>query len=122
MSDRAPQQVFKTKEQPPTANRGDVWTDGKTFKRVYSRGGAWENVNLGSKHPDEDWPEQETSDEHQESGPETLGEPEQVSVGSGESAPGDGDDGKASGSAAGEPQTGPIEGEGVDGNGSPVLE
>jgi hypothetical protein len=85
---------------PRVAKIGDVWTDGKTFKRVLSRGSAWENVNLGSKHPDEVLPlkhgQQEVDDEQQQAtGAEAGRQRAEVPSGAGESAPGNGDDGQA---------------------------
>ena len=131
MTDRAPQQIFQQLHMPEQASRGDVWTDGETFKRVYSRGGAWENCNLGSKHPDEDWPEGDSHVE-QESGPETGGHTSEVSLGTSEPASGDGDDGQDPAESGEGQESAPLieedsdvrdddEGEGIDANGSPVL-
>lgn len=39
--------------EPRNAAVGDAWTDGKSFKRVLSRGRSWENVNIGATHQDE---------------------------------------------------------------------
>lgn len=141
--------IHKQSGTPVGAHTGDAWLDPKgSFKRVLSRGGAWENVNLGEKHRDEVDHEQEQRAEPEQREPGGT----EVSSGAGESAPGDGDDGEtvseSSGgrgtenagvtapaghetnddvSGDGEPltSTGPIEGgaegEGVDGNGSPVV-
>lgn len=117
--------IHEQTHQPRNAKVGDAWTDGKSFKRVLSRGGAWENVNLGSKHPDEvdhDAAEQRPEAEQQQQG---AGE---SSDGSGELPQGDGDNGQVPGGAAGQGQqesepvapTSPETG-GVDGNGSPVV-
>lgn len=109
---------------PIGASIGDAWVDPHgSFKRVLSRGGAWENVNPGAKHPDEVDHEQGTQPEAQ------LGdESSEVPSGTGESASGNGDDGQAPESAVdGEENAGlttggdGFEGEGVDGNGSPVV-
>lgn len=111
--------IYKTKHIPVLRPQiGDVWTDEKTFKRVYSRGGAWENVNLGSKHPDE-------ADHEQSNEPkaEQRHDSTQVSGGAGEPASGDGDDGKTvpeSGVGAG-PQDPVLTGPGIDANGSDVF-
>ena len=75
---------------PAGAAVGDVWTDDKTYKRVLSRGGAWENVDLGAKHPDE------VDDNGGQSGAEAGGQSSQVSDGSDSTAQGDGDDGEDS--------------------------
>ncbi len=140
--------IFKQVLMPTGAKTGDAWVCPKgTFKRVLSRGGAWENVNLGETHRDEVDHEQEQRGERTE--PEQReSDGTEVPVGTGESTSGNGDDGKTlsesggdSGpqdsvlsepaghesnddvSKTGEPltSTGPIEGEGVDGNGSPVV-
>ena len=138
--------IHKQATLPAHASTGDVWLDPKgSFKRVLSRGGAWENVNLGSKHPDEVDHEQGAQPEA-----EQRDESTEVSGGTGESAPGNGDDGETLSEPSGERgpedtllegfQTGesgstsepssppsqpsteaPPEGEGVDGNGSPVV-
>ena len=137
---------------PQGAKTGSAWLcPNNSFKRVLSRGGAWENVQPGTKHPDE----KDHDDEQvkQEPGAEAQREPEQVPGGSGEPAPGDGGNGQAvseSGEQPGtqnagvalvtaeHPTTGeepesvvdpesleevekPAEGEGVDANGSPVV-
>lgn len=126
--------IYKQHHIPPqNAVIGSVWLcPVNSFKRVLSRGGAWENVNLGSKHPDE-----KDHDDEQSTQPETKqrNESPEVSLGASESASGDGDDGKAvSESSVGRgaedavlmgfgeaPGPGVGEGEGVDGNGSPVV-
>ncbi len=146
--------IHKQHTLPTHAKIGDAWVcPHKSFKRVLSRGGAWENVNLGETHRDEVNHEQEQRSERAEPEQREPGSAE-VSVGSDQSAQGAGDDGQVSGvstdggiggeensgvsepagheasddvSDTGEPltSTGPIEGgsegEGVDGNGSPVV-
>lgn len=88
--------IYRTIDLPRNAQIGDAWVGPREdFKRVLSRGGAWENVNLGSKHPDE-----KDHDDEQSKQPEAeqrVDSPE-VSLGTGESPPGDGDDGQMSGS------------------------
>ena len=126
--------IHKQERIPVHASIGDVWTDEKSFKRVLSRGGAWENVNLGARHPDEVSNEQVTQPEAQLGNDGT-----EVSGGAGESAPGNGDDGQTvpeSGLGTGAANTGlpddsaPIEvvahptaqeGPGIDANGSDVF-
>jgi hypothetical protein len=83
--------IHKQLNLPTNAQPGDAWVHPKgEFKRVLSRGGAWENVNLGSTHPDEVDHEQVTQPEAQ------LGdESAEVPSGAGESASGNGDDGQA---------------------------
>lgn len=40
-------------ESPPrNARPGDAW-EGPGFKRVLSKGGSWDNINVGGTHPDE---------------------------------------------------------------------
>ncbi len=135
---------FEQHQMPTGAKPGDAWVCPKgTFKRVLSRGGAWENVNLGETHRDEVDHEQSAQPEA-----EQRDESSEVPVGTGESTSGNGDDGETVSEPSGErgPQdsvlsepaghetnddvsetgepltsTGPIEGEGVDGNGSPVV-
>lgn len=119
--------IYKQHQTPAHANVGDAWVcPHNSFKRVLSRGGAWENVNLGETHRDEVNHEQEQR--------EPGAEPEQresdsteVPGGSGESTSGNGDNGEtvpeSSGGLSGSEDTSvdPSEGEGVDGNGSPVV-
>jgi hypothetical protein len=46
--------IYKQHHQPAGAKTGSAWVCPKgTFKRVLSRGGAWENLNIGSTHHDE---------------------------------------------------------------------
>lgn len=147
--------IHNQQHQPRHAQVGDAWTDGKSFKRVLSRGGAWENVNLGATHPDEVDHDKQQREREQRVKPEQqgrVGGEVPGGSGSGEPAQGSGDDGKdaagagnggqegqpvtgegaasggdaqtsATGSEAGSqspaPSTAP--GEGVDGNGSPVV-
>lgn len=122
--------IYKQHHQPQGAVTGSVWLcPHKSFKRVLSRGGAWENVNLGETHPDE-----KDHDDEQSAQPETEQrlESTEVPLGTGESAPGDGDNGEAVSEPSG--QRGPEDqsvgdqpepvvdrGEGFDGNGSPVV-
>lgn len=131
--------IYKQHHIPQNAVIGSVWLcPNESFKRVLSRGGAWENVNPGSKHPDE-----KDHDDEQSAQPETeqRNESPEVPVGAGESAPGDGDNGEAVSEPGGErgtedsgvepdtsfdeagidPEEIPPEEPGVDGNGSPVL-
>lgn len=116
--------IHKQSFQPRTAQCGDVWTDGVSFKRVLSRGGAWENVNLGSKHIDE------VDHDKQEQRPEAVVQQQGSGVdggagGAGAGPQGAGDDGQVSRSIDGQKGPGevtdPVEGEGVDGDGSPVV-
>lgn len=87
--------IHKQPSMPINAQPGDAWVHPKgEFKRVLSRGGAWENVNLGSTHPDEVDHEQVTQPEAQ------LGDDgTEVSSRTGESASGNGDDGQDADSA-----------------------
>lgn len=81
---------------PQGAKTGSVWEcPNKSFKRVLSRGGAWENVQPGTQHPDE---RDHDDDQAKEPGPQTEQrfEDTEVSGGTGESAPGDGNDGQVS--------------------------
>ena len=132
--------IYKQHHLPQDAKTGSVWLcPNNSFKRVLSRGGAWENVNLGSTHPDEKDHEDEQT---QEPGPETEpGDSDaEVSGGTGESASGDGDDGQATDADdAGEKDESVTDsnpanldqdyddpersddGEGIDANGSPVV-
>lgn len=103
---------------------GSVWLcPHNSFKRVLSRGGAWENVNLGSKHPDEKDHEGVESYE-QSTQPETeqrVDSPE-VPSGTGEPTPGNGDNGETVSEPSGE--RGPEDtgiGEGVDSDPPPVV-
>jgi hypothetical protein len=85
--------IHEQTNMPTRATTGDVWLGPKgEFKRVLSRGGAWENVNLGSKHPDEVSHEQ---DQLQRPEAEQRVESPEVPAGAGESTPGNGDDGEA---------------------------
>lgn len=93
------QRVFDQATMPESAEVGDVWTDQVNFKRVFSRGGAWENVNLGSRHPDE--PVEETTDERS-TGAEAGGSGTDVPEQPDSAAQGAGDDGQASEPASGE--------------------
>lgn len=153
--------IYKQHHQPESAVTGSVWLcPNGSFKRVLSRGGAWENVNLGSTHPDEKdhdddvrSDEGETNEQIESERPETEQQLEggEVSGGAGESAQGDGDDGQVPDTdefrsedpgvalEANEHPEGqepvseslnpesletvemPKDGEGVDGNGSPVV-
>lgn len=136
--------IYKQHHLPQNAAIGSVWLcPHNSFKRVLSRGGAWENVNLGSTHPDE-----KDHDNEQSTQPETeqRNDSPEVSIGADQSAPGNGDNGETvSESSVGRgaedisvksdsvsqstPETGPAEstvpvateGEGFDGNGSPVV-
>lgn len=116
--------IYKQHQTPAHANVGDAWVcPHNSFKRVLSRGGAWENVNLGEKHRDEVEHEQESSAQ-----PEAVAGDDSAEVpsGTGESAPGNGDDGETVSEPSGErgsedTSVDPPEGEGVDGNGSPVV-
>lgn len=111
--------IHKQAALPTKAQVGDAWVDPQgTFKRVLSRGGAWENVNLGSKHPDE-----------ADHGSEQRSEAEQqnvstdISAGTDPVSQGDGDNGEVPGTGQepeGAKDTG-LEDGGVDGNGSPVV-
>lgn len=144
--------IYKQHQTPEHAKVGDAWVcPHKSFKRVLSRGGAWENVNLGSTHSDEVDHEQEQRIEWSEPKQrESIGT--KVSSGAGESSQGNGDDGQMPGTPNGgeensgvvhtpeapenpvnnsteaDPETSEgfrrvesFEGEGVDGNGSPVV-
>src|SRR5688572_3477572 len=86
--------IYKQHHTPENAVIGSVWVcPNGSFKRVLSRGGAWENVNPGSTHPDE-----KDHDDEQSAQPETEQRdtsPEVPDVGSDQSASGDGDDGEA---------------------------
>lgn len=114
--------IHKQSNMPVHAQTGDAWVCPKgTFKRVLSRGGAWENVNLGEKHRDEVDHEQSAQPEA-----EPGDDGAEVSSGTGESAPGDGNNGETVPESSGERGSedtvlDPPEGEGVDGNGSPVV-
>lgn len=132
--------IYKQHHQPAGAVIGSVWLCPMgSFKRVLSRGGAWENVNLGSKHPDE-----KDHDDEQSTQPKTeqRDESSEVSGGADQSTSGNGDDGEAVSEPGGErgPEDPvleepvinpdsleeieieiPSEGEGVDANGSPVV-
>lgn len=130
--------IYKQHHMPQHAEIGSAWLcPNGSFKRVLSRGGAWENVNPGSTHPDE-----KDHDDEQSAQPEAeqRNDSPEVSVGAGESAPGNGDDGQVPSVPTGEEDTGVDlpeadinpdsleeievdikEGEGVDGNGSPVV-
>lgn len=127
--------IHKQSNMPVHANVGDAWEcPHKSFKRVLSRGGAWENVNLGETHRDEVEHEQQSGSEAEPG----VDSPE-ISVGAGESTSGDGNDGETvsepSGGLSGSEDPGVIgpapteeelqkfvqEGSGVDGNGSPVV-
>lgn len=103
--------IHKQPNMPTSAQPGDAWVHPKgEFKRVLSQGGAWENVNLGSTHPDEVDHEQGAQPEAQ------LGDDStEVPSGTGESASGNGDDGQAADPAdVGQEDSG-VEGtEGVD--------
>lgn len=136
--------IHKQFAMPAHAKTGDVWlAPDNSFKRVFSRGHSWENVNIGQTHPDEAKSHEQVKQVQQPS----VQVPERPSA----DAQGDGDDGEAPASAVeGEQQapeevTGltvdqlppgailmraedgtlvydtPPQGEGVDGNGSPVV-
>lgn len=87
--------IYKQHHLPPSnAVMGSVWLcPHNSFKRVLSRGGAWENVNPGSKHPDE---KDHDDEPQQQPGPEALtgDDSPEVPLGTGESAPGDGNNGE----------------------------
>lgn len=105
--------IHKTTQIPSNAKVGDVWTDETSFKRVLSRGGAWENVNLGATHPDEvkhDDAEQRPEAEQRQQDPRVGG----GAVGTTAVSQGDGNDGQVSGGAvgAGQQESGEVEGEG----------
>jgi hypothetical protein len=113
--------IYKQSNMPTGAQVGDAWVcPHKSFKRVLSRGGAWENVNLGETHRDEVNHEQGAQPEA-----EQRDESSEVPSGAGESAPGDGNDGETLSESSGDGEEDtvldPPEGEGVDGNGSPVV-
>lgn len=112
--------IYTQSEIPSNARAGDAWVaPDQSFKRVLSRGHSWENVNIGSKHPDEA--------DHEQAKVEQP--PVQVSGGTSAGAQGDGDNGQGATGTSDEigqkqPEAvagGPFEGEGVDGNGSPVV-
>ena len=110
--------IYKQHHQPQGAVTGSVWLcPQNSFKRVLSRGGAWENVNIGAKHPDE-----RDHDDEQEQRPETeqRNESPEVPLGAIESTQGTGDDGQAL-PESGEQSEDQGVGEGVDANGSPVV-
>lgn len=119
--------IYESDTMPEHAQIGDAWTDGQTFKRVLSRGRSWENVPLGANHPDEADHEQQLREREAAEQKRAL----QVSGGTSESTQGNGDDGQSSASTEQSQQdtavTAEVEpekesaGEGVDGNGSPVL-
>lgn len=119
--------IYEQVLMPTGAQVGDAWVcPHKSFKRVLSRGGAWENVNLGETHRDEVNHEQEQR--------EPGAEPEQresdsteVPGGTGESTSGNGDDGETVSEPSehaertGAQVAGVEEEPGIDGNGSPVV-
>lgn len=146
--------IYKQHHMPQHAAIGSSWLcPNGSFKRVLSRGGAWENVNPGATHPDEkDHDDEQQQSERAETQPGV--DSTEVPVGAGEPSPGDGDNGQVSGSghvgegtenpgvgaedfptgelskSTSEPSSPPSapstealvsEGEGVDGNGSPVV-
>jgi hypothetical protein len=136
--------IYKQHSMPQGAQTGSAWVcPHGSFKRVLSRGGAWENVTPGTTHPDE------VSHEEKKQRPkaEQRVDVAEVPSGTGESTQGDGDNGEVSGVPVAEPEDpgvtfdsasepdstgqsapsteaanndGP-QGEGVDGNGSPVV-
>lgn len=134
--------IYKQHHMPQQAVIGSVWLcPSGSFKRVLSRGGAWENVNPGSKHPDE-----KDHDDEQQQVQRTETQPgndsPEVSAGTGEPSSGNGDDGQVSRGEhvdEGAENTGvdlpeaiinpdsleeieiDVQGEGVDANGSPVV-
>lgn len=114
--------IFKTSYVPVLNPQvGDVWTDEKSFKRVYSRGHAWENVNLGERHPDEANHEQSNEPKAEQ----RLDDP-QISGGASESASRNGDDGQAVpessvGAGSQDIELTASEGPGIDANGSDVF-
>ena len=114
--------IYKTAKLPVlTPSVGDVWLcPHGSFKRVLSRGGAWENVNLGSKHPDEKDHDYEQSSQ---SKAEQRDENTEISSGAGKSSSGNGDDGEMPGGGRdGEgSEDASLKGEGVDGEGSEVV-
>lgn len=90
--------IHRQAELPTKAQIGDAWVDPQgTFKRVLSRGGAWENVNLGSKHPDE----VDHGSEQQRPEAEQQNVSANVSAGTDPVSPGDGNDGEVSGTEQG---------------------
>lgn len=112
--------IHKQTEMPINAKVGDAWTDiEETFKRVFSQGGAWENVAPGSRHPDEVnhvETEERPEAQHGDDGAEVSGGPS-------EPAPGNGDNGEMPVSNGGGQENSPlVEGvEGVDSNTPPVV-
>lgn len=135
--------IYKQHHMPQHAVIGSAWLcPNDSFKRVLSRGGAWENVSPGTTHPDErDHDDEQQQNERTET--EQRVDSTEVPAGAGESAPGDGDDGQVSGGGhvgEGAEDTSVItetriveeigdgtitlrkpEEPGVDANGSPVL-
>lgn len=114
--------IYTQTTLPTQAKTGDAWVcPHKSFKRVLSRGGAWENVNLGETHRDEVDHEQSAQPEAEQRDEGT----EVSDVGTDQSASGDGDDGETVSESSGDGEEDPgvdtDEGEGVDGNGSPVV-
>jgi hypothetical protein len=106
------QQVFEQAEIPTGAVQvGDVWTDSKTFKRVWSSGHAWENCELGHKHPDEPV---EGDDDEQQSRAKSVGDTGEVSSRTGKSASRDGDHGKAADAASVGAETEGVDEEEID--------
>lgn len=86
--------IYKQDGIPALATRGDAWVCPRgTFKRVLSRGGAWENVNLGSKHPDEvdhDNQEQRAKAQQQDDRTQVSERPDQTAQGPGDNGQGSG--------------------------------
>jgi len=97
--------IHKQVNVPMNAQVGDAWVSpDESFKRVLSRGGAWENVNLGETHKDEVDHEQQ-----QRAQAEQRDDSAEVSSGTSAPAPGDGNDGQVSGvSTGGEEDSGVI--------------
>lgn len=133
--------IYKQHHMPQGAKMGSVWLcPNHSFKRVLSRGGAWENVAPGSKHPDEKDHDNEQQQEQRAEAEQPGVEIPEVSAGASESTQGDGDDGEVPSVPSVEEDAGVgppeadinpdsleeieidiKEGEGVDGNGSPVV-
>lgn len=117
--------IYKQHHMPQHAVIGSAWLcPNGSFKRVLSRGGAWENVNPGSTHPDERDHDDEQS---AQSKTEQRDKSSEVPVRAGESTPRDGDDGQVPPvQPSGEENTGVGEADqtappGVDANGSEVV-
>jgi hypothetical protein len=96
--------IYNQLNEPRNASIGDAWTDGKSFKRVLSRGRSWENVNIGATHPDEvDHDQQERERAEAKQRDESAGDVGSA-VGADPVSQGNGDDGQVSGSPVGSGQ------------------